>query len=456
MTTIQSVFENQQNYFRSGQTLDLNFRVQQLKKLRSVVSSYNVQICEAMFQDMAKPEPESQLTEIITVLHEIDHHIKNLKKWAKPKKARGSLLTIPSSSRIYQQPYGVTLIISAWNYPFYLMIMPLIGAISAGNTAILKPSEMAPHTSTLIKKMLDESFDSGFISTIEGGVEITSHLLELPFNKIFFTGSTYVGRIVMSQAAKHLTPVTLELGGKSPAIIHRDSNMEVATKRIWWGKCVNAGQTCVAPDYVLVHESIKDEFIAKSRSILNEFYPNGYKVGENYTKIINQKHFDRIIELTKGCNIVLSGTVDRDLLLIEPMLITDVKWDHPIMNEEIFGPILPVLTYRDETDLLNQLSYQPNPLALYLFTKSESLEQNVIQNISFGGGCINDTMSHLGNSNLPFGGIGKSGIGNYHGESSFNVFSHSKSMLKRSFWPDPSLRYPPLGNKIEWIKKLFK
>ena len=456
MNTIQTTFESQQTYFQSGKTLDLGFRIQQLKKLRSVVSEFNSEICKSMLLDMAKPEPEAQLTEVITVLHEIDHHIKNLKKWAKPKITRGSLLTIPSSSRIYQQPYGVTLIISAWNYPFHLMIMPLIGAISAGNTAILKPSELAPHTSSIIKKMLDESFDAEFISTIEGGVDVNTQLLDLPFNKIFFTGSTYIGKIVMSKAAKHLTPVTLELGGKSPAIVHRDANLEVALKRIWWGKCINAGQTCVAPDYVLIHESLINDFIEGSRKTLSDFYPNGFQVGENYTKIINQKHYDRIIGLTKGCNIVQQGVYDRDQLLIEPIIIADAKWDHPIMNEEIFGPILPVISYRDEADLMNQLRNQSNPLALYLFTKSKSLQQNIIQNISFGGGCINDTMSHLGNSNLPFGGIGASGMGNYHGESSFKVFSHSKSMLKRSFWPDPSFRYPPLGNKIEWLKKLFR
>jgi len=420
------------------------------------MSKYNVEICDAMYQDMAKPEPEAQLTEIITALHEIDYHLKHLRKWTKPQKVGGSLLTIPSRSRIYQQPYGVTLIISAWNYPFHLLIMPLIGAISAGNTAILKPSELAPKTSSVIKKIMDETFDPEYIATIEGGVEVTTELLNLPFDKIFFTGSTHVGKIVMSKAAQFLTPVTLELGGKSPAIIHSDADLEVATKRIWWGKCVNAGQTCVSPDYVLIHESLKDEFIETSKRVLEQFYPNGYKVGENYTKIINQRHFDRIIELTKNCNVVQKGLIDRDQLLIEPMIITDVSWDEPVMQQEIFGPVLPVLTYLDEQNVIDQIQNQPNPLALYVFSKSRDFQQVIIQNVSFGGGCINDTMSHLGNSNLPFGGIGSSGIGNYHGENSFKVFSHSKSMLKRTFWPDPSLRYPPLGNKIDWIKKLFK
>jgi aldehyde dehydrogenase (NAD+) len=456
MNTIQDAFDRQQSYFRSGKTLDIDFRLHQLKKLRSAVREFNSQICQSIHLDIAKPEPEAQLTEVMSILHEIDHHIKNLKKWTKSNKVRGSILTFPSSSRIYQQPYGVILINSAWNYPFHLMIMPLIGAISAGNTAILKPSEMAPHTSSIIKRMLDKTFDADFIFTIEGGVEVNSQLLDLPFNKIFFTGGTNVGKLVMTKAAKHLTPVTLELGGKSPAIVHYDANLEVALKRIWWGKCINAGQTCVAPDYVLIHESLKDAFIKDSRRILCDFYPDGYIVGKNYTKIINLKHFDRIIGLTKGCNIVHQGVLDRDQLLIEPIVITDVDWNHPIMNEEIFGPILPVMTYRDEIDLFDQLRNQPDPLALYLFTKSTSLQQNIIQNISFGGGCINDTLSHLVNSNLPFGGIGASGMGNYHGESSFKVFSHSKSMLKRTFWPDPAFRYPPLGNKVEWLKNLFR
>lgn len=452
---IKTLFENQKKYYKSSQTLDVEYRMSQLQKLRTCVSKYEKPLCDALQSDFGKPEIETYVTEIVTVLHEIDFHIKNLKGWAAPKKVSEYLLNFPSKNKVYRDPFGVTLIIGAWNYPVHLVFMPLIGAISGGNTAIIKPSELAPATSSLIRKMISDSFDPGYIAVVEGGVETNQELLDQPFDKIFFTGSTRVGKIVMEAAAKNLTPVTLELGGKSPAIVNKDADLEVAARRIWWGKTVNAGQTCVAPDYLLIHETVKDEFINLSKKTLTHFFPDGFMGGENYTRIVNHSHFDRIAALLKDVNFLIEGARNRDERIIEPTLVDGIDLSHPLMEEEIFGPVLPLHTYKTDDEALKILSEIRNPLALYLFTNSSDFESMIIKHVPFGGGCINETIAHLGNPNLPFGGVGSSGMGNYHGKHSYLTFSRAKSVMNKPAWPDPDLRYPPYEGKLEWVKKLL-
>jgi len=456
MNAIESVFNRLVSATRQNPYPDVSHRISQLRALRKVLTSDIGGITKAMQLDFGKPYSEILLTEIVTVVHEIDFHVKKLKSWMKPTRVRGSLLTFPSRSKIYPVPFGVCLIIGAWNYPIHLSLMPLIGAISAGNRVVLKPSEIAPETSAWIKKQLQGAMDPETIQVIEGGVDVTQELLTLPFGKIFFTGSTRVGRIVMQAAAQHLTPVTLELGGKSPAILFDDANMYVSAKRIWFGKCINAGQTCVAPDYVLVPEEQYDAFISASRKVLSELYPDGFKAIENYTNIINTSHFDRLQALLTDALVVVGGNMDRESAYMEPIIVKVDNWNHPLMQEEIFGPILPILTYRTEEELNEHLSHSVNPLACYLFTESEKNSEKWIRQIPFGGGCVNDTLSHLVNPRLPFGGVGTSGMGGYHGKTSFDVFSHSKSVLKRNTWFDTSLRYQPFNKLNRIVEFLIK
>lgn len=411
MSEVRSQFEALSSKSRLNPYPEYSERIDALKKLKRLLTSDIDGIIEAMQRDFGKPYSEILLTEIVTVVHEIDFHLKRLKKWMRPERVRGNLITFPSKSEIHSVPYGTTLIIGAWNYPIHLLLMPLIGAISAGNKVVLKPSELAGNTSKWIKNAFETSFKSNEILVLEGGAEVNKELLELPFDKILFTGSTRVGQIVMEAAAKRLTPVTLELGGKSPAILFDDANMYVSTKRIWFGKCINAGQTCVAPDYALIPKSKYDEFVSTSEKVLKELYPDGYKVVENYTQIISGSHFDRLKSLLNGSKIIIGGKLDAESRFIEPTLVQMETWSHPLMQEEIFGPILPVLTYENEKELREHLEQSRNPLACYLFTESGLTADKWIKESQFGGGCVNDTLSHLGNSRLPFGGVGNSGMG---------------------------------------------
>lgn len=452
---LNDTFVAQKAFFESGLTLGVDFRIEQLNKLRKLVNDNEEFICEALAGDLGKPQIEAYLAEVYIVKNEIDFHLKHLKSWVRPLKVRGSLLNFPSRNRILQQPYGVSLIFSPWNYPFQLLIMPLIGAISAGCTVILKPSELSPNVSRVITKMLASTFDPNYITVFEGGVDVSKQLLKLPFDKIFFTGSTAVGKTIMGEAAKHLTPVTLELGGKSPAIIDQDCDLYTSVKRIWWGKCLNAGQTCVAPDYTLVHENILKEFITTSRYVLDELFFEGIEIGKNYSRIVNRHHFDRLKQLLNDTESAIEGVMDEDDLLIGPTLVMNPGRNHLLMKDEIFGPILPVITFKDRTDLIEQLRYQPNPLALYVFSSNKNFVDFVLQNVPFGGGCVNDTLGHLANHHLPFGGIGNSGMGNYHGFKSFTCFSHEKAVLYKSFWPDFKLRYPPYGKRFEIIRRFL-
>lgn len=453
--TIPELVNLQKRAFRSGITRSIDFRTEQLNILKELVSNHEQEFCDAIAEDFGKPYFEAFTAEIYTVLHEIDHHLKHLSKWAKPESVSGTLATFPSKSVVYKQPLGTVLIIGAWNYPVHLTLQPLIGALSAGNTVILKPSELAIATSNKLKELFEKYFPAQILSVVEGGVEETQELLHQPFDKIFFTGSTRVGKIVMKAAAEQLIPVTLELGGKSPAIVHKDANIEISAKRIWWGKTMNAGQICVAPDFALVHSSVRDEFIDHSKKTLSQFYKDGYQPGENYTQIINHDHFDRLTDLLEKSDVLIGGSSDREKRCIEPTLV-DASWDSPIMQDEIFGPLLPILTYSDDSELIEKLNSLSSPLALYLFSDDKQFQNLILEKVPFGGGCFNETISHLANPNLPFGGVGKSGMGSYHGKQSFDTFSRKQSVLKKSFWPDPDFRYPPYDDsKLSWIKKLL-
>lgn len=453
--TIQDVVQHQKSAFRNGITRSYESRKSSLLNLKALINDNEKRICDAIHADFGKPYFESYTSEIAVVIHEIDFHLKHLAGWMKPESVGNSIFTFPSKSTLYRHPLGTALIIGAWNYPFQLTILPLVGALSAGNTAVLKPSEISSHTSRVIEELVEQYFPKNLLAVIEGGVDETRELLSQPFNKIFFTGSSRVGKIVMRAAAEQLIPVTLELGGKSPAIVHKDAKIETGAKRIWWGKTMNAGQTCVAPDFALVHRSVKDRFIDESRQVLAKFFGDDYQPGKNYARIINNDHFDRLQELIDQSDLIFGGITNRETRFIEPALV-EAGWESPVMQEEIFGPLLPVVTYESIDEIIEKLNRRNSPLALYLFTEDPEVESAVINRVPFGGGCINETITHLVNQNLPFGGVGSSGMGSYHGRHSFETFSRKQSVLKKSTWPDPEFRYPPHDTeKLKWIKKYF-
>ncbi len=453
--TIAEFVSHQKQAFRSGINRSYEQRKNHLEMFRSMVADHEKQLCNAINEDFGKPEFESYSTEIYVLLHEIDVQLRNLSRWMAPRSVGGPVVTFPSKYVVHKQPLGTALVISAWNYPVHLALMPLAGALAAGNTAVLKPSGLAPATSGLISKLIEQKFDPGVLTAVEGGVPETTELLKQPFDKIFFTGSTRVGKIVMKAAAEQLIPVTLELGGKSPAIVHKDANIQVSAKRIMWGKTINAGQTCVAPDFAAVHHTRKNRFTERAKKALSGFFPDDYRPGTNYTRIVNKEHFSRLKKLLDGGRVLAGGHTNPESLFIEPTLM-DADWDDEIMQEEIFGPLLPVISYDDKNDLIERLQSRPSPLALYLFTDDRDFQNQIFTNVPFGGGCVNDTITHLGNPNLPFGGVAESGMGSYHGKSSFDAFSREQSVLKKNFWPDPDIRYPPYDkNKLTWFKRLF-
>ncbi|TYP72506.1 aldehyde dehydrogenase [Paenibacillus methanolicus] len=454
---ISSLVEKQKRFFSEGRTLSLEFRKEQLSRLKAAVKTYEQEILDALYADLNKAADEAFMTEIGLLYTEINEAIKRLRKWAKPKKVRTPLLFFGAKSYIMPEPYGTVLVIAPWNYPFQLAIAPIIGAIAAGNTVIVKPSELTPRVSAVLAKLFKSAFDPAFAAAVEGDVEASRALLAQPFDYIFFTGSVAVGRTVMESAAKRLIPVTLELGGKSPCIVHRDANLKLAAKRIAYGKLMNAGQTCVAPDYLLVHEAVKAEFVKALKDAFREFYGDNPIESERYGKIVNERHFDRVIGYLEGGGTVAhGGRYDRGKLKIEPTLIENVTWEQPVMQDEIFGPILPILTYDRIDEVINAVNERPKPLALYLFTADGAIERDVLGRISFGGGCVNDTLMHLGTSNLPFGGVGESGMGSYHGKFSFDTFSHRKSVLKQTTRFDLAMRYPSDKSRIGLLRKAMK
>lgn len=456
MESYKELVQKQRSFFASGKTKDLSFRISALQKIRSLIKSHEKEIMKTLNEDLNKSEFESYTTEVGFVLEELSFTLKNITRWVKPRRVKTTLVGFGSKNYIYPEPYGVALIIAPWNYPFQLAFAPLIGAIAAGNCAIIKPSELTPKTSALVGSLLNENFPEEYIAVVEGGVETSTALLQEKTDYIFFTGSVPVGRIIMQAAAKNLTPVTLELGGKSPCIVHKDANLKYAAKRIAWGKYTNAGQTCIAPDYLYVHKEVKEEFLTLLKEAIDEIYGDSLYDDSNLTKIVSDRHFNRLFTFLDNGTVYHGGGVDSSKRLIEPTVLVDVTWNDPVMEDEIFGPILPVLEYEDILQTIGEITDRPKPLALYIFSESERVQNKVLESISFGGGCINDTVYHFSAPHLPFGGVGDSGIGAYHGKGSFDVFTHEKSVLKQTTRFDLPLRYPNTKNALQMIRMIMK
>ncbi|OJZ44861.1 aldehyde dehydrogenase [Staphylococcus aureus] len=458
MNIIEQKFYDSKAFFNTQQTKDISFRKEQLKKLSKAIKSYESDILEALYTDLGKNKVEAYATEIGITLKSIKNARKELKNWTKTKNVDTPLYLFPTKSYIKKEPYGTVLIIAPFNYPFQLVFEPLIGAIAAGNTAIIKPSELTPNVARVIKRLINETFDANYIEVIEGGIEETQTLIHLPFDYVFFTGSENVGKIVYQAASENLVSVTLEMGGKSPVIVDETANIKVASERICFGKFTNAGQTCVAPDYILVHESVKDDLITALSKTLREFYGQNIQQSPDYGRIVNLKHYHRLTSLLNSAqmNIVFGGHSDEDERYIEPTLLDHVTNDSAIMQEEIFGPILPILTYQSLDEAIAFIHQRPKPLSLYLFSEDENATQRVINELSFGGGAINDTLMHLANPKLPFGGVGASGMGRYHGKYSFDTFTHEKSYIFKSTRLESGVHLPPYKGKFKYIKAFFK
>lgn len=458
MENLNHMIQRQKQFFLTGKTKSIDFRIDNLKTLKSLVEENEQELLNALKQDLSKSEFEAYTTEIGFVLSEISFTLKNLRKWSKPKRVKSALTHFGSKGFVYKEPYGVALIIGPWNYPINLILSPLIGAIAAGNCAILKPSELTPATSNLLNQLISTYFPKEYIVVIEGDAKTSQALLNENVDYIFFTGSIQVGKMVMEAAAKHLTPVTLELGGKSPCIIHEDAKISFAAKRIVWGKLLNAGQTCVAPDYLLVHHSIKDLLIDEMKKAIVELYGENVLSNQNYTKIINEKHFNRLCNMMKATRgmTISGGSQDPLSQKIEPLLLDEITWNDATMEDEIFGPILPIITYNNINQIIKEISSRPKPLALYVFTENKLVSNKIIDEISFGSCCVNDTVFQIATPHLPFGGVGASGTGAYHGQKSFDTFSHEKSVLKQTTLFDIPLRYPNTKNGLKLIKKIMK
>ncbi|MBG9977590.1 aldehyde dehydrogenase [Ruoffia tabacinasalis] len=450
---MMQVKAEQEMFLRSGITLDVKFRIRQLKRLKEAIKAHDVLIYDALKKDLNKPVFESYVTELGSVYGEIDYMIKHVKDWAKPKRVPTSLAHFYSKSHIYQEPYGRVLIIAPWNFPIQLSFVPLVGAIAAGNCVVLKPSELAPHTARVIQQIIESVFAREYIAVEQGDGKVSQQLLKEGVDYCFFTGSNQVGKAIMETASQTLTPVTLELGGKSPVIVAKDTNIKHAAQRIVWGKFTNAGQTCIAPDYLLVDEVIRDDLISALIEVIEEYYTKNPLENSDYSKIINRKHFKRVKKLMKDQSVIYGGGSNKETLTIEPTLVLEPELDTELMQEEIFGPILPILTYREVSQAVEFIRSKDKPLALYLFTQDKALKEYIIKNLSFGGAAINDTLIHQSNYNLPFGGVGASGMGQYHGRYSLETFSHPKSVIEKTDLFDIKLRYPPYK---DWALKLIQ
>jgi aldehyde dehydrogenase (NAD+) len=437
-------------------TTDIHFRKQTLLKLLISIQSHEDAVIKALYDDFKKPAFESVFSETSYILAELNHTIKNIHKWAKPQLVLPSLLNFPSTDYIYKEPYGKVLIIAPWNYPYQLVLSPMIAAVAAGNQVVVKPSELTPNTSRIIAKIINETFDKNHVECIEGGVEITQQLLAQRWDYIFFTGSVTVGKIVAKTAAENLTPVTLELGGKNPCIVGEKANLKLAAKRIVWGKFLNAGQTCIAPDYILAHQKIKAKFIDHLKEEITIAYGENTETSPDFARIINEKNWERLVALLENETLVFGGKTNAQDCYLSPTLLDEPNLENPIMQEEIFGPILPILSFETEADLQRILSKYEKPLSLYVFSDDTQLAKKIIRNFSFGGACINDTVIHFANKRLPFGGVGHSGIGAYHGRFAFATFSHHKPVVKKENWLDLPFRYAPYKGKINLIKKVMK
>ncbi|MGE6551125.1 aldehyde dehydrogenase [Bacillus mycoides] len=454
--SISSIVNKQKEYFYKGHTRSVETRKNNLQKLYEGIQRFEGEIFQALKLDLNKSVHESFTTEIGYVLKEISFQMKHISSWSKPKRVRTALTHFGSKGKVVPEPYGVTLIIAPWNYPFQLAIAPLVGALAAGNTVVLKPSELTPNVSKVLTRMLGELFPEELVSVVEGGVEESTALLKEPFDYIFFTGSVGVGKVVMEAAAKKLTPLTLELGGKSPCIVHKDAKLDVTARRIVWGKFLNAGQTCVAPDYMYVHSSVKEQLIEALRHEIAEQYGKDVLQNDNYVRIVSERHFERLCTFLQDGKPVIGGNYTKETLHIEPTVLTNVTWQSAVMEDEIFGPILPIIEYDKIEEVIETIQHHPKPLALYVFSEDRKVQKKVTSNISYGGGCINDVVYHLATPYLPFGGVGSSGLGSYHGEQSFRTFSHYKSILSQSTAFDMKIRYSSTKSALKFIRKLLK
>lgn len=454
MEHIEKLVTAQRNYFWSEATKPIDFRIQQLKKLKNVLKAHEEDMIAGIALDFKKSEFDTYTNELALLYHDLDEAVKKLKRWSRVKRVGTNRINFPARSYIIPGPLGVALVIGAWNYPYQLSLAPIIPAIAAGCTVILKPSELPSNTSRIMANMIALNFDPHYIAVVEGGIAETTALLEQRFDKIFFTGSTSVGRIVNQAAAKHLTPVTLELGGKSPAFITESCNMKMSVKRLVWAKFLNSGQTCIAPDYILVHQSVKQAFLD---ALVLEIGKIEFSLeAGTLVQIINDKNWQRLHKLIDPAKVYAGGRVDRERRYVEPTIMTDVGFDDPVMQEEIFGPILPVLVYDDLTEVIQKVKRLPSPLSCYVFTDDVKIKKRILQEISFGGGAVNDAVMHITNPKLPFGGVGNSGMGAYHGEAGFKAFTHYKSVLDKPTWIEFGLKYyPRTASKLKIIKKFF-
>ena len=456
MMDFEATLSRLREHFDSGATRPLAARLDSLRALERWLEHNEDAVLAALHEDLGKSACEAYLTEVAMIRQELRHARKHLPKWVKPQRARTALGQMPGACRVYSEPYGVALVMSPWNYPFQLSVAPLIGALCAGNCALLKPSAYAPATSALLERMARETFAPGLVTVVQGGRQENAALLEQRFDFLFFTGSPQVGRLVMEKAAAHLTPVSLELGGKSPVIVERTADVALAARRIVWGKFLNAGQTCVAPDYVLVETRLEQSLIDALVAQIRAQHTSAPLANPDYPKIVNERHFDRLEGLMQSGVVLHGGQTDRRSLRIAPTLLTDVAWDSPVMSEEIFGPLLPILTVDSLDEAIRRIRQRPKPLALYLFTRDREAQRRVLEQVSFGGGCINDTVMHLATPYMPFGGVGESGMGRYHGKDGFDTFSHRKSVLCRGARPDVPLRYAPYGEKrLKTVRRLL-
>ena len=451
-----ALVEAQRTYFHSGATRSAAFRLEQLSRLKTLLTVHEETLLAALKADLNKSAGEGYMTELGIVHDELRYAMKHLRGWMRPRCKRMPLSHFPGSGRLIPEPYGVALILSPWNYPLQLTLNPLVAALAAGNCAVIKPSAYAPATSAALAQLLAEAFPPEYVAVVEGGRQENAALLEQAFDTIFFTGSVAVGRLVMESAARHLTPVTLELGGKSPVIVEKSANLRVAARRILWGKTVNSGQTCVAPDYVLVQREVRDALLREMEEQLRVLWGEDALARADYPRIVNRKHFDRLTGLLDGEICTLGGGIDAQTLRIAPTVLAEVTPDSPVMQEEIFGPLLPVLSFDRLEEAVSFVRARPKPLALYLFTEDAAVKRRILQQLSFGGGCVNDTLMHLATHQLPFGGVGESGMGHYHGKFGLDTFTHYKSVVQRSAKLDVPLRYPPCDAKLRMMKWFLK
>jgi aldehyde dehydrogenase (NAD+) len=454
--TIQQVIEQQRAFVFKGTAREITFRIQQLKKLKTIIKHNESLLYEAIYADFKKSSFETYVTELALIYQELNQAIKYVKQWSKPKKVRTGLANQPGKSFIIPEPYGTTLIIGAWNYPYQLTLAPLVSALAAGNTSIIKPSELPSNTSSALAHIINQNFDPGYLHVLEGGVDVSEELLASRFDKLFFTGSTTVGKIVAKAAAEHLTPLTLELGGKSPCLVFADADLKISAQRIIWGKFLNAGQTCIAPDYLLVEQAIYQPFLEELKRQIAKIVGSNPLKSDSYVRIINKKHTERLKKLIDPLKLFHGGSVLEEEHYIEPTLLKDVCFNDEIMKEEIFGPILPVIPFTDVQQVVHEIKTRPRPLSFYIFGKNTALQKQILHEVSFGGGCINDVVMHITNPFLPFGGVGASGMGNYHGEAGFKTFSHFKSILKKPFWFELPIKYAPYNAmKLKIIRMLL-